>query len=84
MQQVYNTGKVKIGLAYQRPLRVEHDADACRLQAALLYCAAMDRRAARARVEEVEPARVSLVERMRRAVRRVTPALPSPQEAAHA
>ena len=70
MQQVYNTGKVKIGLAYQRPLRVEHDADACRLQAALLYCAAMDRRAARVRVEEVEPARdmdelaCELIERM--------------------
>lgn len=51
MQQVYNTGKVKIGLAYQPKMVVHHDRDACRLQAALLYGAALDRAAARQRAE---------------------------------
>lgn len=43
MKQVYNTGRVKIGLAYEPKTRVYHDRDACRLQKALLFCAAQDK-----------------------------------------
>lgn len=36
MKDVYNTGKVKIGLAYEPPTRVELSLDEERIQAALL------------------------------------------------
>jgi hypothetical protein len=36
MKRVYNTGRVRIGLAYEPPRRVEMSLDAERLQLALL------------------------------------------------
>lgn len=36
MKHIYNTGKVKIGLAYEPPTRVELSLDEERLQTALL------------------------------------------------
>lgn len=41
MKQIFNTGKVKIGIAYEAPKRViDMDRDALRLQSALLGCQA--------------------------------------------